>query len=126
MGRAFFCAVHVALALACFAGLIYAVQTVSHSDEPLFEICGIFLFGGMALAIWTRSRWALLPGCLLILFFLLAAGVVAAGGFIWPERVQNTAIMITLGMALFEAAALVSTFLRRQPGENKGTSLRSE
>ncbi len=99
---------HLVLTLLCGAGLLYSAARGAQDSSPAFAFGGICLFGGMALAIRARSRWVLLPGSLLVLVCLMAA-VAFAAAFVWPERDQNLAMAISLGLGVLEVAAIICT-----------------
>lgn len=101
--------VHAGLAVLC--AIAFAISN-THSDEPMAALGGFALFSGMAVAIWFRSRWILLPGCLLAVAFAALAFMFSMA-VLWPASSVEKFAVASLLMLAFEVASMVSILTQR-------------
>ncbi len=106
----------MAAANALFAALCLGVLLFGRAtgDTPLVMGIGFLLFGGMALAVWHRSRWAWLPGSLLIALFTLY-GFMFMLAVLWPDKTVNRLVASCLGVIVLEVASLIAARVPRAP-----------
>jgi hypothetical protein len=104
---------HVVLALLCVAGIALSNP---RNSEPVAAFCGAVLFGGMAVAVWRRSRWVLLPGILLCLIFA-ASAMAFAMAILWPESTAMRLALACFLLVVVEIVSIVVAFNRRQVNE---------
>lgn len=74
------------------------------------------IFGSIALTVWRRSRWVILPGCLMMILAAVFTFLVTVGNIVWPESEILRFGLSGLGLLLLEGWA-VSYVCFTRPGK---------
>ena len=97
-------AVHVLLALVSVYGMTQANSPASF----VVALLGAVLFFGMAVTIWARSRWVLMPGIALVIVFGGAAFLFSLA-VLWPEDQVRKLLLACSLIVVLEILSVVTT-----------------